>query len=48
VLKENGITIVEPSDALMAGLRDIGAQMLENWKEKSGENGAALLQAYQQ
>lgn len=48
VLKENGITIVQPSDELMAGLREIGAQMLENWKEKSGDDGAALLQAYQQ
>lgn len=48
VLEENGITIVEPSEELMTGLRDIGAQMLENWKEEAGEDGAALLDAYQQ
>lgn len=48
VLQENGITVVQPSEELMAGLREIGAQMLENWKEKAGEDGAALLQAYQQ
>ena len=48
VLKENGITIVEPSEELMTGLREIGAQMLANWKEEAGEDGAALLDAYQQ
>ncbi|WP_170391550.1 TRAP transporter substrate-binding protein [Ruegeria arenilitoris] len=48
VLQENGITVVQPSEELMAGLREIGAQMLENWKANAGEDGAALLQAYQQ
>ncbi|WP_170461320.1 TRAP transporter substrate-binding protein [Ruegeria arenilitoris] len=48
VLQENGITVVQPSEELMAGLRAIGAQMLENWKANAGEDGAALLQAYQQ
>ncbi|MDM8164485.1 TRAP transporter substrate-binding protein [Roseovarius sp.] len=48
VLEENGITIVEPSEELMTGLREIGEQMLANWKEEAGEDGAALLDAYQQ
>ncbi|WP_170529926.1 TRAP transporter substrate-binding protein [Ruegeria arenilitoris] len=48
VLQENGITVVQPSEELMAGLREIGGQMLENWKANAGEDGAALLQAYQQ
>lgn len=48
ILKENGITVVQPSDELMDGLRAIGADMLTNWTEKSGDTGAALLQAYQQ
>lgn len=48
VLQENGITVVQPSEELMAGLREIGAQMLENWKAKAGEDGAALVRAYQQ
>lgn len=48
ILEENGITVVEPSDELMEGLRDIGAQMLENWKADAGDAGAALLDAYQQ
>ncbi|KZY33652.1 C4-dicarboxylate ABC transporter substrate-binding protein [Roseovarius sp. HI0049] len=48
VLEENGITIVEPSEELMTGLREIGEQMLANWKEEAGEDGTALLDAYQQ
>lgn len=48
VLKENGITVNAPSEELMTGLREIGAQMLENWKAEAGEAGAALLSAYQQ
>lgn len=48
VLKENGITVVAPSEELMTGLKDIGAQMLDNWKAKAGDSGSALLQAYQQ
>lgn len=48
VLQENGITVVQPSEELMAGLREIGVQMLDNWTAKAGDSGAALLQAYQQ
>lgn len=46
VLAENGIIVVEPSEELMTGLREIGAQMLENWSAKAGDAGAALLSAY--
>ncbi|UXX84284.1 TRAP transporter substrate-binding protein [Roseovarius pelagicus] len=46
ILKENGITVVEPSDELMTGLRAIGDTMLENWKAKAGADGEALLSAY--
>lgn len=48
VLAENGIIVVEPSEELMTGLREIGAQMLENWSAKAGDAGAALLSAYGQ
>ncbi|THD75053.1 C4-dicarboxylate ABC transporter substrate-binding protein [Thalassobius vesicularis] len=48
VLKENGITVVEPSAELMAGLKAIGAQMLDGWKAAAGAEGEALLNAYQQ
>lgn len=45
-LRENGITIIEPSEELMAGLRAIGDQMMETWAADAGEAGAALLNAY--
>ena len=47
VLEENGITVSQPSDALMEGLREIGDQMLESWKDEAGEAGQQLLDAYQ-
>ena len=46
VLAENGIIVVEPSEELMTGLREIGAQMLESWTAEAGDAGAALLGAY--
>ncbi|WP_103763185.1 TRAP transporter substrate-binding protein [Roseovarius confluentis] len=47
VLKDNGITVVEPSEELTTGLQEIGAQMLEAWKEEAGETGQQLLDAYE-
>ncbi|WP_428515275.1 TRAP transporter substrate-binding protein [Roseovarius sp.] len=47
VLKDNGITVVEPSDELTTGLQEIGAQMLEAWKQEAGETGQQLLDAYE-
>lgn len=47
-LAENGITVVKPSKELVEGLKTIGAKMLEEWKTSAGEDGAALLEAYNQ
>lgn len=47
ILKENGIVIVTPSAELMAGLKDIGSEMIVDWKKSAGAEGEALLQAYQ-
>ncbi len=46
ILKENGIIVVTPSAELMAGLKEIGASMLESWKKDAGLEGAELLKAY--
>ncbi|MGS4944634.1 TRAP transporter substrate-binding protein [Meridianimarinicoccus sp. RP-17] len=48
VLAENGMVIYEPSAELTAGLQEIGAQMLENWRAGASEPALAILQAYQQ
>jgi TRAP-type C4-dicarboxylate transport system substrate-binding protein len=47
ILKENGMTVVTPSPELMAGLKAIGASMLEEWKKQAGPEGTVLLEAYQ-
>ncbi len=46
-LSDNGITVVEPSEELIAGLRKIGDQILEKWKETASQEGKDILAAYQ-
>ena len=46
ILKENGVTIVAPSSALMSSLKEIGATMSAGWSAKAGTEGEALLSAY--
>ena len=46
ILKENGMKIVKPSPELMAGLKKIGAKMLESWNEAAGAEGATIMKAY--
>ena len=46
-MAENGMTIVQPSDDLVAGLKDIGAAMLENWNAKASDDAKAILSQYQ-
>lgn len=46
VLADNGITIVQPSAALVEGFNKIGAQMVEEWKAAAGAEGAAVIEAY--
>ena len=48
VMAENGMIIVEPSDALTAGLQEIGAQMLKNWEDSASEAALSILTTYQQ
>lgn len=48
VLAENGITVYEPSEALTAGLQEIGAEMLENWRAGASEAALSVLVAYQE
>lgn len=47
ILKENGVIVVTPSAELMAGLKDIGSEMIVDWKKSAGVEGDALLNAYQ-
>ncbi|TFH86827.1 C4-dicarboxylate ABC transporter substrate-binding protein [Billgrantia azerbaijanica] len=46
VLKENGIQVSTPTPELAAKLEEIGATMTEEWVERAGAQGAAILEAY--
>jgi len=46
ILKKNGMTVVTPSAALMAGLKKIGQQMTDEWLARAGADGKAILDAY--
>jgi TRAP-type C4-dicarboxylate transport system substrate-binding protein len=46
ILKANGIQIIEPSDALMGGLKKIGDEMMIEWKTGAGAEGVEILTSY--
>nr|WP_136797106.1 TRAP transporter substrate-binding protein [Desulfosediminicola ganghwensis] len=48
ILKDNGVIIVAPSPELMAGLKEVGKEMLVDWKQDAGAEGEAVLSHYQQ
>lgn len=45
-LKENGMEIVEPSAELKAGLAKVGETVVSEWVDKAGDEGKAVLDAY--
>lgn len=49
ILREHGMHIHDPpSRRLMQDLKSIGATMTEDWAERAGEDGRAILEAYRQ
>jgi TRAP-type C4-dicarboxylate transport system substrate-binding protein len=46
VLKDNGMTVVEPSSELQTGLKLIGVKMLKDWRQEAGEAGSEILKTY--
>lgn len=45
-LREGGMTVERASDELMAGLREIGDIMTDEWLESAGETGQAVIETY--
>ena len=45
-LKGKGMTIVKPSEQLMADLRRMGNLMLAEWLRKTGDDGRKIIDAY--
>ncbi len=46
IMAENGMKIDAPSPELVAGLKGIGAQMLEGWKAKASPEALSILEGY--
>lgn len=47
-LAEKGINVAQPTPELMEALKKVGEIMTQEWIEETGENGKAVLKAYQQ
>ncbi len=46
-LENNGMTVVTPSEELAAALSAAGETMTAEWLERAGDEGAAIVEAYQ-
>lgn len=46
ILRENGMQVHTPSAKLMKGLQDIGKTMTDEWANKAGPKGTAIVNAY--
>lgn len=46
IMEDNGIVVSEPSEALVKRLKEVGATMEQEWLERAGEDGKALVEAY--
>ena len=46
VLADNGMNVAAPSDELKAGLAKAGETMVSEWLEKTGDEGAAIIDAF--
>lgn len=46
ILRDNKMSVNEPSDALKKGLRAIGEKMTAEWLKDAGADGEAILKAY--
>lgn len=47
-LADNGIEVSEGSEELRAALREIGTQMAQEWSKEAGQQGVAILEAFNQ
>jgi TRAP-type C4-dicarboxylate transport system substrate-binding protein len=46
LLKKNGMTIATPSAQLKADMKKVGDTMLQEWLQKAGAEGQAVVDAY--
>ncbi|MBZ0216504.1 MAG: TRAP transporter substrate-binding protein [Fimbriimonadaceae bacterium] len=46
MLRDNGLNVVAPSDALMSSMREVGDSMTNEWLELTGADGKSIVDAY--
>lgn len=46
IMRDNGIVVTEPSDALARRLKDVGETMTKEWLERAGPDGDVLIKTY--
>ena len=46
IMEDNGIVVSEPSEELVKRLKEVGATMEQEWLERAGEDGKAIVEAY--
>ena len=46
ILRENGMTVLAPSEQLDGELREIGAVMVKEWLDEAGASGKEVIDAY--
>ena len=46
ILKEHGMKMMEPTPELMDGLKTIGSEMIVEWQQEAGADGAKLVEEY--
>lgn len=46
-LKDNGVTVVAPSEELKTGFAEIGKTIADEWRTRAGADGEALLKAHE-
>jgi len=46
-LSAKGMTVAPPSPELKAGFQKIGVQLTADWEKKAGEQGVAIVKAYE-
>ena len=45
LLADNGINVVEPSEAMMEEYRSVSQEIIDDWEERAGEDGTKLREA---
>lgn len=46
MLRDNGVNVIDPSDALMSSMRSVGETMTNEWMDVTGADGKGIVDSY--